>query len=207
MKTNHKHLPSWPDSFFNRAVQKVLRQKHEPPVCKGTSRRDALAYPIEAFNAIEELASDQGAHSQKHIDFLWYYGLDPLFCSELLLAVTKFHQFQSNRTDGEFLAEDVESQRSAFDTTPLRRMLANGLVSMSHEQRMALCRRAPTAWKDIAAYLEERIKPLKGHAPTATTLIRSTYPHEVKRRWMILKDWQPHIKAWAKIQALHSKSK
>ena len=190
--TKQKTLPSWPDSFFNHAVQKVLRQKHALPVCKGTSRREGLAYPIEAFNAIEELASDQGTHSQKHIDFLWFYGLDPLFCSQLLLAVTEYHQFPDQRTDGEMLARVAEFERSTFDLTPLRR---SGIAQPSPDQVQTLCRRKPTPWKEIDA------------SPTEGTLRKSKYPHEVKRRWMILKDWQPHIKAWAKIQALHSKSK
>ena len=196
MKT--KQLPSWPDSFFNRAVQKVLRQRHTPPLKKGSSRREALAFPIEAFHEIEELASDQQTHSQKHVHVLWCYGRDPLFCSRLLLAVTEFHQISNRRTDGEILAEEVESLRSNFTAAWLRVMRPERVKGLTPQERLAVCRTKPVEWKEIAAYLEGRIVPLRGHAPTARTLMRSTYPHEVRRRWAILKYWQPHIKAWAK---------
>jgi hypothetical protein len=187
-----KSLPSdWPDSFFNLAVQRVLKRALNPAPLKSQGvmdRLEAFASPIRAFIATDQLASES-SDVCRHEGFLFYYGLDKLWCAELLSVLTGFYEFPDNRTDGERLAEIVETARTrGIDLRATRRnRMTGGRQIIQHRRKQ---------WKEIAQILDSQIRKQRGRAPTGETLRKSIYPHEIERRTEILKEWRDHIDAW-----------
>lgn len=208
-------------SFFDNEVQKIMLTRLEGAVCYEIIKPDSpraksfiqeykemvnlppietlvqierIAFPMWAWAALDRLASEatHGMHSLNHDDAMYVYNQDPGFCAELLSVLTQFHtRPQHEHGVGERLAEVVTTWRSNFDHTEFirTRFRSNKRIDSSKFIRR------PTKWDQIAAFLNEDLKPQKGHEVKGDTLRKSILPNEVNRRTKILDTWQYHIRA------------
>lgn len=78
-----RNIPIRPygDPFYSDQVQEILDRQFS----------GELGFPILAYEACEYLATLPSANWSKGDPFLRCYKEDPLWCAELLLAVTKVH--------------------------------------------------------------------------------------------------------------------
>jgi len=74
-------------SFFDPAVQKILRERHPDRVA---SNKDSFkGFPIDAWKVVDQFARTAGASERSLAEFGVFMRLDPVWISQLLSAVTE----------------------------------------------------------------------------------------------------------------------
>lgn len=170
------------DAFFAVAVQGVLAGRHAFPSTglDVDAKRELLAWPIRAFCACDDLASERATKVRRQVPFLDAYAEDRAFVADLLAAVTAYH---------------CRPEQSFVDLIAKWASVASDEAETVVKQRADSRTRELLTWDEVA----ERIRTVERRfvaSANADRIRAKEFYEEKRRRERILLHWEPHLAAW-----------
>ncbi len=189
-RTDSLPFTGW-DAFFDPEVQRVLDPRRELPSGDLTedARDELLAYPIHAFECVDEVVQEIPTSISRHGRFLELFAEDRQFMADLLAAVTRYHEIpQQERSLRRLVAE--HSNTKDVDGCIVRTAhspAGSGIWTLR-------------SWKAVSDYITKAL----GLFPKSATAerIRKKEYFDVKRdRQHTIERWQSNIAAWRRFRS------
>lgn len=186
-------------AFHDVRVQTVLLRRFEiPESITEAARQELLAWPIIAFDIVDEVAQENRNQILRHTNLLTAYVTDRQFVADLLAAVTSFHE--TKECDKPLLRRIVEicNQRtSSPEIEPDEsRLLTDEEAATPYVQDT----RPLLGWKSICDELARNNtdESIRGqlNCKGAAGNLNTEWSREKDRRLATLDKWQRHFNAW-----------
>ncbi|HAM72362.1 MAG TPA: hypothetical protein DCM86_12020 [Verrucomicrobiales bacterium] len=176
--------------FFDAKVQQVLEGFRRPSQngLGYVEGQRALALPIQAFEAVSEMAENPTS-AHHHDELLWLYAEEPELIASLLLTLTKYHQTSTTeRTLARIIQEeDARMGESDFPSA--------GFFSDARPDHV----RRPVRLSLLAQVVDARVRDSRavGRTRSAPSLaaIKNELAKQRSRRQKILRRWSENLDA------------
>jgi len=183
------------ESFFDKGVQRVLADRHNVPALEDSSSEDArtesLAWPLLAFEAVDDLTQDRATKVRRQVNFLVAYAEDRAFVADLLVAVTAYHQVPE---DMKSLRRRIAELSNISSSTPY---VFHFKPSESRETVTTVESPSLLDWKSIAERLD---------CNNSVEQLMVEFGREKKHRASILRKWSDHFASYWKLSGIPAKS-
>ena len=177
------------DSFYDKCVQTVLETRRSVPALrarlpKGT-RLEFLAWPIIAFNTVDELVQERQTKIHRHAEFLDAYVADPQFVASLLAELTNYHFVPDSAKS---LTRKIAEESNKCGSEALDAWFKPEKTEGKRYQKLWL-----RDWKTIAEVIGCKNSPSQ---------LKTEFHREKRRRQSIRAKWSEHFQAWEELQEL-----
>jgi hypothetical protein len=177
------------DSFYDKHVQAVLETRRSVPALRARLPKEArlefLAWPIIAFNTVDELVQELQTKIHRHAEFLDAYVADPQFVAPLLAELTNYHFLPDSAKS---LTRKIEEESNKCGSGALEAWFKRAKNEGEQDRKLWL-----RDWKTIAEVIECKNSPSQ---------LKTEFHREKRRRQSIRAKWSEHFQAWDELQDL-----